>query len=378
MSKRKMPIYLVGSFSITLVIGLIYLTIVIASGSFHMRKSKLVIETESASRAYSGMPLQESDWRLVDGELNGEHTLKVKVYGEQTSIGESPNYATVEILDAGGYDVTDQYDIELKLGTLEITRIPLTYTSDSAFKMYDGESLSAPYAVKSKGHTLRGHRSEFDDFAEVKTAGVHQNEFQVRILDAEDVDYTDYYDITYEYGELTIRYDRLEILSGSAEKIYDGTPLSEPKYTVKSGHVRPEHTLTVHTISQIDTVGMATNNMVVKITDQSGNDVTGCYELALNYGTLVVTPRRIVIRTADVTRSRREPAVEDYSIVDGSLVEGHQVVLQTYQSSVDQYSTIGRAENSVMWIYITTENMLNDVTNCYQIIYQHGYVEITE
>ena len=149
MDKKKTPIYVIGGLCVALVLVMTVLTMTVASGSFHLRKTKIVIRTGSDEKEYDGKPLRCDEWTIVSGRLSDEHELRVSVYGEQTRAGSSENYADVTVVDRGGLNVTDQYDIVIDAGKLEVTKKKITVESYSSFKLYDGYTFTHEYAGRA-------------------------------------------------------------------------------------------------------------------------------------------------------------------------------------------------------------------------------------
>ena len=160
MQKKHIPIYLFGSACIALVVALIVLTGIISTGSFQIRKIKLVIATGSDTKEYDGTPLRCDEWALIEGEPMKEHTLRVIVRGERTAFGTSENHAEVTVIDKGGLDVTKQYDIEVNPGELEVTRRKLTIKSDSVTEVYTGNEVTCQKVRITDGRLRIGDHLE--------------------------------------------------------------------------------------------------------------------------------------------------------------------------------------------------------------------------
>ena len=103
---------------------------------------KLVFSSESLDAKYDGAKLTGPKWSLDSGELKEGHEAVVTVSGAQVNAGESQNYIAVRIVDEKGKDVTSEYDIELKPGTLTVKHVTLMIMSDNNSKVYDGTPLT--------------------------------------------------------------------------------------------------------------------------------------------------------------------------------------------------------------------------------------------
>ena len=86
----------------------------------------------------------------------------------------------------------------------------------------------------------------------------------------------------------------LTITTGSAEKEYDSTELTSTEVTAEG--LAEGHTLEATTSGSITDAGTTANTLESwKIVDTDGNDVSDQYDVAINEGTLTVTPRTGVI-----------------------------------------------------------------------------------
>lgn len=377
--KKHFSVYLIGICGVVLTMGLIVLTIIASTGSFRYRKTELVIKTGSANKMYDGKALTSSTWSLVSGKLSDEHELVVETRGSQTDVGKSENYASVTIIDTSGLDVTDQYDIDLQYGELEVNRRKLCFRSGDASKIWNG----IPFQIgKDSVQLISGRISSSEiweayGFQSPVEVGVYSNTYQIRVTNGNNEDITDNYEIEYECGTLTIQYGDLVISSDSASKVYDGTELVEDRCRVEAGEVAAGHKLEMSTTGSIWQVGLCRNEIVVKITDQFGEDVTNMYNITYDPGILTVTPRKLVIQTSDVTRSIDDDAVmDDWALIAGELVSGDSLDVVTRQQSTYSLNT-GSYDNTISY-YTIRNDSYRDVSNCYQVSYYYGRLILTE
>ena len=72
---------------------------------------------------YDGTPLTCSEYVIESGELAEGHTISlITMSGSQTEIGRSENIITyVLIVDQEQKDVTSNYSLDFKPGTLKVT-----------------------------------------------------------------------------------------------------------------------------------------------------------------------------------------------------------------------------------------------------------------
>ncbi len=379
--KKHFSLNLIGFFGVLIAGVMVLLTILAATGSFHYRKTELVIRTGSSEKMYDGRPLTNPQWFLVSGQVADEHELIVEPTGSQTEIGKCANVATIRVVDTSGLDVTDQYVIDQEFGELEVLRAKLTFLSESAQKIYDGNPLSKHEVHMSEGHVYGDASWEAYDFTDPVNVGFYRNTYDIRIITGEGEDITDNYEIEKEFGELKIRQGYLLLASGSAQKEYDAKELSNPECKIVEGSVAPGHKMTMRAVGSIQEVGFCRNTIQAVIVDETGMDVTELYDITYNMGLLTITPRRLTVQTLDITRPYYSRPVEgDWTIVGGSLLEGDELSITTLQSTEDSYydGEIGTFDNTVLYydIYNNKDHMSR--SGCYQISFRFGKLVMTE
>ena len=375
--KKHISVFTIGACAVALTVGLVLMTVLVATGSFRYRKMKLVIQTGSASKMYDGTKLESNAWHIISGKVSKEHELTVEVKGQQTEVGTSENFATVIVRDSSGMDVTDQYDIEIEYGQLEILRKKLTFTSEPGWKVYNGTALEIPTANLSGGRLSGGESYEAYDFAKPVLPGKHYNTFRVRIADAEGKDVTDNYDITCEPGELVIMYGHLVVTTATGSKEYDGTPLTNARYDIKSGSVLSSHRTEVTVTGSITLAGICNNTIRFEIYDADGTNVTELYKIDYELGLLTVTPRKLYIRTKDIVRPYYDTVIRnDWEMVSGELLPGDTLEVLTSQQ-LSGYSDPGTYDNTVYSYTLRNEDRW-DISDCYAIFCQPGVYVLTD
>ena len=109
----------------------------------------MTITADSASKEYDGTALTDDGWQdTAPVGLKGTDAVdSVTVTGSQTEVGTSSNTASEAVVKNGDTDVTANYEIEYKAGTLEVTKSSkgIVITSGDKSWEYDGSEHS--YAV---------------------------------------------------------------------------------------------------------------------------------------------------------------------------------------------------------------------------------------
>ena len=284
-------------------------------GTVMIAPRPITVTAGSADKVYDGTPLVcatynvTSDIRLVEG-----HTLTAKTVGSRTDVGSSPNEIdeeSVTIFSADGRDVRKNYDVTCEAGTLVVTPRAITIVTGSKTWVYDGNAHSwfedeegNPTYYLAEGSTLAdGQSMRVEDFTEITDAGSVENALKIGIYDKEGVSRTSNYTIGYDNGTLTVKKRSVTIVTEGHEWVYDGEAHSWGGHSVSEGSAYPlvsGHRTEVVSVTEITNVGESPvkNVLGIRIVDEDGNNVTQNYETDYEYGTLIITPRPIVVTAA--------------------------------------------------------------------------------
>ena len=200
-------------------------------GTLTVEPAKATVRTGSASKGYDGTPLTGSE-ASITGLVNGE-TATVTATGTITEVGTAENTYSI----TWGTAKEGNYVLAEETGTLEVTKnsTEITFTAGSATKTYDGTALTADSVTASgvpAGLTWTAEAS--GSRTDVGTAASTVASY--KIADAGENDVTAFFtNIKTEDGTLTVTKNNTEITltSASAEKTYDGTPLTANEVTVE-------------------------------------------------------------------------------------------------------------------------------------------------
>ena len=354
--------------------------IILELGILKVEKRPITITTADAEKHYDGTPLTKNEY-TVENLLEG-HTLTLTINGSQTEVGESPNTileGSILILDKDGKDITNShYEIILVLGTLKVTKRPITITTADAEKHYDGTPLTKnEYTVENllEGHTLtltiNGSQTEVGESPNTILEG------SILILDKDGKDITNsHYEITLVLGTLKVIKRPITIITESDWKYYDGTPLTCDKYSVDN--LIETHTISLTVNGSQTEVGESDNTVIkdqIKIFDKDGNDVTANYEILYDYGWLIVAKRAATVTTESAKKQYDgAPLTCDKYNVD-NLVENHTISLTVNGSQTE----IGESDNTVIEDQIKIfDKDGNDVTANYEILFNYGLLKVIE
>ena len=161
------------------------------NGTLKVTGKKLTITADSESKVYDGTALTKATY-TVEGLAEGDSVQSVKVTGSQTNVGESANVPSeATIVNADGEDVTADYTIVYKNGTLEVTKKPVKLTAASGVQVYDGSVKTVTgFTVSADGRNLGN--ITFSDTVSATGSGTEKGTYDVTfsgvtLNDTEDV-----------------------------------------------------------------------------------------------------------------------------------------------------------------------------------------------
>jgi uncharacterized protein YnzC (UPF0291/DUF896 family) len=113
-------------------------------GKMQVYLYKITIRSGGATKVYDGTNLTNSNYSIESGALaDPSHKIKVKCTGNITDVISVKNKFDVTITDGNGQDITSQYYVYKKYGTLEVVARDLHVTVNDARKKYDGIALES-------------------------------------------------------------------------------------------------------------------------------------------------------------------------------------------------------------------------------------------
>ena len=293
----------------------------ISYGTISIAARSLTVQLNSYSIIYGeefDYPEEVGNYAYADDLVEGE-TLQIFAYlvAEQTI----PDVGTYEIaVDESrtlGENDYSNYSIEFISGWLTINVRRIVIASASATWVYDGKEHSAPsedpdqcYYINADGKKVQpalvdGHEFRASEYPKIKNVGTILNTcYSGVIYDSDGNPVKDgNYEIDIENsGTLTVTPIKITVTTGSAEKEYDGYELSSDYAELTEGTLADNQRFElyyIHTITNVSETYDNNNLSTIRIYDENGENVTDNYEITYTEGTLTVTPRQIVVITAD-------------------------------------------------------------------------------
>ena len=267
--------------------------VTVKNGELKINPRAVILTSGGGEKVYDGQPLTNSTVTVSgNGFAEGEGAA-YNVTGSQTKVGSSENTFTYTLNEN---TKASNYTIESKFGELKVT--PVT---DEVVVTIIGKTDSVTYngaAQSVTGYTVSTNNPLYttDDFTfdgNDTATGTDKGTYQMNLSETQFKNISDNFtnvkfDVT--DGSLEIAPMDLTITAGSANKTYDGTPLTKDSYTTSADPAEGD-TITSVTLtgSQLN-VGSSDNVASNAKLTRGGRDVTANYTITYEKGTLAVTP----------------------------------------------------------------------------------------
>ena len=253
-------------------------------------------------------------------------------------------------------------------GQIVITPRPVTLTSETASKTYDGTPLTRPNVTVSTGENegfVEGEVTDIKATGSVTNAGSVAN--TITFTPNKETFKEGNYAITKTEGTLTIAKRSVLITSPSATKTYDGSALTRPAVTITGDGFVPGELAKAEATGSITNVG-STPNAIRYTTTGAFNAAN--YSIALSVGTLTVTekpkpePRRTFNLTINYVYQNGKRAAASYNrggLKNGETFDITSPVIAGYTASETVVSgTIYNRDIKVTVIYTADGVNLDD------------------
>ena len=212
-------------------------TFVIEDGQLVIEKRKVTLTSGSGEKVYDGTALTNDTVTVggADGFAKNEGAT-YDVTGSRTDVGESDNTFTYT-LNKG--TKADNYTIEKTEGKLKVTaatdEVVVTIKENAGTAKYDGtEKTVTGYTVTNISNKLYTEKDfTFNGTAEVKGTDAGTYDMALKASDFTNTN-ANFAKVTFviEDGQLVIEKRKVTLTSGSGEKVYDGTALTNDTVTV--------------------------------------------------------------------------------------------------------------------------------------------------
>ena len=342
----------------------------------------VTIKGNTSTATYDGQPHAVNGYDIVSitgnaGYTQADVSLKSEAQNKYSLTKTDAGNYTMD-LDASDFVNTNDKFTNVKFVIAEVGQLKLTInkrnvtlTSASASKVYDGTALTKPEV------TVTGDGFVTGEVADIKATGTITDFGEVTntITYNEGANFkADNYEITTTEGKLTITKRSVTLTSETANKVYDGTPLTKPEVTVTGdGFVTGEVT-DIKATGTITDVGTVTNT----ITFAKGEKFKDSnYAITKTEGTLEVTPITdkvtvtITGNTKTVRYNGKEQSVTGFTY---TAPEGVKVTPK------DGFKPEAKGtDKGTYYMYLTKGDFTvsSKIYKEFEIIVKDGYLEIT-
>ena len=255
-------------------------------GTLTVTPRPVTLTSGGGEKEYDGNPLTNPTVTVGGSRFVAGEGATYNVTGSQTDKGSSKNWFTYTLAEG---TKADNYTITQEYGELVVTKNTsvINITAKSANKTYDGQALTETRYDFTQNVIAKGDELVVTIEGSQTDAGSSANVVKSYKVMRGDVDVTDFYTFgEIENGTLTVTERKVTLTSKSADKPYDGTPLTRPDVTVSDeGFVDGE-------VSDIKAIGTITDKGSVPNTitfTEGENFKASNYIIVRETGTLTIT-----------------------------------------------------------------------------------------
>ncbi|MGI6507527.1 MAG: Cna B-type domain-containing protein [Saccharofermentanales bacterium] len=304
-----------------------------------------VVAQSNTGNTYDGTEKSATGFVTLDFTFDGN---TYTVSGLTTSNPKSTNVATLPnaisgeavVKDAYGNNVTAQFTVHTQDGALEITKAPVTITTGSDSKPYDGTPLTN--ATVNIDGLVDGESVTLITTGSQTEVGNSDNTYAIIWDNATAANYT----VTDNLGTLTVTTNAaaVTLTAPSAGKTYDGTALTATTGVTASGLPAGFTIEATATGSQTDagsSANVVDDGYVIK--DADGNDKTANFTNVVKVdGMLTVNPKAVTITTGSDSKAYDGTALTEATAEIDGLVDGESVTL----SATGSQTEVGSSDNT--------------------------------
>ncbi|MCQ2120316.1 MAG: InlB B-repeat-containing protein [Fibrobacter sp.] len=317
--------------------------------AFSIAQATIVVETESAKRAYNGEALTASG-SIKSGLVNDE-TATITLTGAQTDVGTSQNTFTMN----WGTAKLANYKISSTLGTLEVIPAAVTVTADDKQKTYGGTDPTLTATVTG---TVGEDKVEY---TLSRATGENVGEYTITASGAAT---QGNYSVTFKTGKFTIAPASFTVAGTNYEGAYDGethgvaatasvTEGTTVSYSTDGG---TNWSATVPTITNVGEIS-------VNVKAENAN-----YTTATNTYVLKVTKRAITLVSASARKFYDGTALTAGAVTvsEGSYADGESFQYNVTGSQTD----VGESDNE--FTYSATSSASSAKVGNYEVTLEKG------
>lgn len=334
--------------------------------------TQIVITANSGEKMYDGSALINGGYTFTSGILVDGDVLTAVVEGSQLNAGSSANVVKSYRVMRGETDVTANYRFAESVdGKLTVTARKVVMTSADDEKVYDGTPLTNDEITVTGDGFIEGEGVTYDVTGSQLDVGSSDNSFTYELNEGT---LAENYIIETEEGKLTVTSpeQHIVITANSAEKTYDGTPLTDDGFTY-TDFVLAEGDVLEAVVEGSQTDAGSSVNVIKSYRVMRGDeDVTANYIFDDSVdGTLTVTKRKVTLTSGTACK-----------IYDGKYLTCNKVEVGGdgfVEGEGATYDVTGKRKD-IGWSYNDFTYKLNDNTKAdnYEITVERGFLYVKD
>ncbi len=249
-------------------------------GEISILRKEITVVSESVEKDYDDITYvaEGNSNYTLDGLLAEGDLLKVHFTQVATAAGTYDNTFYTTITDSDGKVTSSNYIVNHVYGSIKIYPRPISIETKDQYKIYDGTPLKNTEDAKISTQTplLQGHTlvAVFSDG--IIDAGEIENSCSITIKNAQGNDVTRNYQLTLDFGKLTVYKRNITLRASSFSKAEDGIPIVSNSWYLVSGRMADYEYLdvTVTPETTLLTPGTTRNIITYNIVNSSGQILT--------------------------------------------------------------------------------------------------------
>ena len=255
-------------------------------GTLTVTPRPVTLTSGGGEKKYDGTPLTNPTVTVGGSGFVAGEGATYNVTGSQTDKGSSKNWFTYTLTEG---TKADNYTITQEYGELVVTKNTsvINITAKSANKTYDGQALTETRYDFTQNILAEGDVLTAVVEGSQTDAGSSANVVKSYKVMRGETDVTDFYTFgEIENGTLTVTERKVTLTSESADKPYDGTPLTRPDVTVSDEGFVDGEVIDIKAIGTITDKGSVPNTITFT---EGENFKASNYIIVRETGTLTIT-----------------------------------------------------------------------------------------
>ena len=409
-----------------------YYNVYLEIGYVNILRRPITVEVEGGEWIYDSDIHYVDSYQITDGSLADTDSESVSFFNSviDYNYGGVDNELLITIYNnKEERDFTDYYDINYVRNKLVINRRPLTVTSNSIDRVYNGYQLSLSGSIENENilyasitsGSLAGTEMIEYDYAgnDLINAFIVDNSYNSKNNFFNCYIYRDYSDVTYNY-DITYEYGVVKISPRSINVILD-TRFEDLSYSIIYDAV--EHNLDINdltiTSNEEDNIGLVSVNgdsiskfvssyyyettvlerynameydyssYTVNVINNVDIDITYCYNISFSAPKTTIEKHDLVIRSNDIDRIYNGNALSKYGSADydnllqvmdvnSDLQGGDYINVLSFDLEGQYVVDNDEFEPNNTFTYQILNSRLNFVTSNYNITVNNGAVRINK